>query len=160
MMENNVSVRSIIDNFNISFLFVCVCTFEECLGPNFGYGCNESCQCVHGTCNPNATNVNQSCTCNVGYQLPLCVQLIDTCGMDLHFVVKSLDYRQYLLSFFLAINSPCNNITEDCATDPNNGTAICSCKLGYGRNSTNSNCTGIISKDMKFSMINSIHLSM
>jgi hypothetical protein len=57
--------------------------FEECRGPTYGYGCNASCQCVHGTCNPNATNVNQSCTCNTGYQLPFCIQLIDTCGKNI-----------------------------------------------------------------------------
>ncbi len=55
----------------------------ECLGPNYGYGCSESCECVHGSCNPNATNVNQSCTCDSGYQLPLCDRLIDTCGMNI-----------------------------------------------------------------------------
>ncbi|CAF4735337.1 unnamed protein product, partial [Rotaria sp. Silwood2] len=35
---------------------------------------------------------------------------------------------------------PCNNATEDCATDPNNGIAICTCKLGYEREDTTDNC--------------------
>ncbi len=47
------------------------------------------------------------------------------------------------MSVFSATNSPCNNMTEDCATDPNNGSAICSCKLGYGRDNVTVSCTGM-----------------
>ncbi|CAF4802403.1 unnamed protein product, partial [Rotaria sp. Silwood2] len=35
---------------------------------------------------------------------------------------------------------PCNNATEDGATDPNNGIAICTCKLGYEREDITGNC--------------------
>jgi len=38
-------------------------------------------------------------------------------------------------------NGPCNNVTENCETNANNGTAICTCKLGYERNTTNGLCT-------------------
>jgi hypothetical protein len=86
-MDNNVSVRYLIPTLVWIFNLVDIHLLEECLGPNYGYGCNESCQCVQGTCNINATNVNQSCTCNPGFQTPLCVQLIDSCGKYLHFVV-------------------------------------------------------------------------
>ncbi len=65
------------------------------------------------------------------------------------------------LFFFLASNSPCNNVTEDCVTDPNNGTAICTCKIGYNRNSTTQNCTGMINpKKIKFFIDKSIHFCM
>ncbi|CAF2923268.1 unnamed protein product [Rotaria sp. Silwood2] len=89
-----------------------------CRGANYGYGCNESCRCVNGRCNRNATHINESCTCDPRYQPPLCSRLIDQC----------------------AINSPCNNATEDGATDPNNGIAICTCKLGYEREDITGNC--------------------
>ncbi|CAF2923310.1 unnamed protein product [Rotaria sp. Silwood2] len=92
---------------------------RPCRGPNYGYGCNESCRCVNGNCNRNATHENESCNCDLGYAPPFCIQLIDQC----------------------AINSPCNNATEDCATNPNNGTAICTCKLGYERNNVTGICT-------------------
>jgi len=75
--------------------------FEECRGQNYGYGCNESCQCVQGTCNPNATNTNQSCTCNTGYQPPFCIQLIDSCGKNIYFVDELLDYEGNVLFCFL-----------------------------------------------------------
>ncbi|CAF3298921.1 unnamed protein product [Rotaria sp. Silwood2] len=91
-----------------------------CRGANYGYGCNESCRCVNGRCNRNATHINESCTCDPRYQPPLCSRLIDQC----------------------AINSPCNNATEDCATDPNNDIAICTCKLGYEREDITGNCKG------------------
>jgi len=45
---------------------------------------------------------------------------------------------------FLALNSPCNPTTEDCQTDPISGNATCSCKAGYGFNSTVGTCTGMI----------------
>ncbi|CAF4384945.1 unnamed protein product, partial [Rotaria sp. Silwood2] len=92
-----------------------------CRGPNYGYGCNESCRCVNGNCNRNATHENESCNCNLLYAPPFCIQLIDKC----------------------ATNSVCNNATEDCATNPNNGTAICTCKLGYERNNVTGICTDI-----------------
>ncbi|CAF4938871.1 unnamed protein product, partial [Rotaria sp. Silwood2] len=38
---------------------------------------------------------------------------------------------------------PCNSATEDCATNPNNGTAVCTCKLGYERNNVTGRCTDI-----------------
>jgi len=60
--------------------------------------------------------------------------------------------------FFSASSSPCNSETEDCATDPNNGSAICTCKLGYARNSTTGICTGMTSYQMKVTIDNSIDL--
>jgi hypothetical protein len=68
-----------------------------------------------------------------------------------------LDYEENVLSFFSASNSSCNNATEDCATDPTNGTAICSCKLGYAMNSTTQNCTGMISQELRFIIEKSIY---
>jgi hypothetical protein len=47
------------------------------------------------------------------------------------------------LSFFLAINNTCNNVTEDCLTNPTTGNAICTCKNGYQENSTNGLCQGM-----------------
>jgi len=37
-------------------------------------------------------------------------------------------------------NGPCNNVTEDCAADPTNGTAICTCKSGYETSVMNGSC--------------------
>jgi len=65
--------------------------------------------------------------------------------------------RNVFLFFFSATNSPCNNATEDCVADPNNGTAICSCKLGYERNNITHNCTGMINQKIRFIVDKSIH---
>ena len=55
----------------------------------------------------------------------------------------SIDGKQKLLFFFIVgTNSPCNNVTQDCATNPNNGSAMCTCKLGYELNNTNNICQG------------------
>jgi len=72
------------------FYFHDISLLEECRGPNYGYGCDESCECVYGTCNSNATYENQSCTCDTGYQLPLCDRLIDACGKNIYFVDELL----------------------------------------------------------------------
>jgi hypothetical protein len=61
---------------------------------------------------------------------------------------------------FFSASSPCNSATEDCATDPNNGSAICTCKLGYERNNTTGICTGMTSYQMKVTIDNSIDLCM
>ncbi|CAF4847833.1 unnamed protein product [Rotaria sp. Silwood2] len=106
------------------FYFYDIYLSEACRSANYGYGCKESCRHVPGKCNLNATHENESCTCNLGYQPPFCSRLIDQC----------------------AINSPCNNATEDCVTDPNNGIAICTCKLGYEREDIIRNCKGSIIK--------------
>ncbi|CAF2882084.1 unnamed protein product [Rotaria sp. Silwood2] len=50
---------------------------------------------------------------------------------------------KHIFLFLSATNSVCNNATEDCATNPNNGTAICTCKLGYERNNVTGICTDI-----------------
>lgn len=134
-MENNVFVRYKYTFHNWKSIDVYL--YKECRGPNYGYGCNESCQCVRGICNRNATNVNQSCTCNAGYQSPFCIKLIDACGKNISFI----DYERNAL-FFSANNMACNFVTEDCATDPNNGSAICTCKLGYERHNITGVCTG------------------
>ncbi|CAF4029746.1 unnamed protein product, partial [Rotaria sordida] len=94
---------------------------RQCGDRNYGYGCNESCQCIHGTCNQNATNVNGSCSCDSIHQGQFCDKLIDQC----------------------ANNNSCNNVTEDCTTDPNYGTAICTCKHGYEKNNATRNCIDI-----------------
>ncbi|CAF4435973.1 unnamed protein product [Rotaria sp. Silwood2] len=104
-----------------------------CRSANYGYGCKESCRHVPGKCNLNATHENESCTCNLGYQPPFCSRLIDQC----------------------AINSPCNNATEDCVTDPNNGIAICTCKLGYEREDIIGNCKDIDECEIKTDNCNS-----
>src|SRR5690349_9256254 len=113
-MESNVFVRYLFDSFNSLYLL------KECRGPNYGYGCNQSCECIHGTCNPNATNSNESCICDPVYQPPFCVQLKDACGKNINFIDELLDSEENLL-FFSGSNSPCNNITEDCTINPNNG---------------------------------------
>jgi hypothetical protein len=115
---------------------------KACQGPNYGYGCNQSCQCVHGTCIASATNANESCTCSAGFQTPFCVQLIDTCGKNISVIGEFLDYKENLL-FISGTNNPCNNVTEDCAANQNNASAICTCKAGYQRNSTSSTCTSM-----------------
>jgi hypothetical protein len=73
---------------------------KECRGLNYGYGCNQSCQCVYGICDRNATDVNQSCTCNPGYQPPFCVQLIDACGKNSYFVNQFIDYEKQMICSF------------------------------------------------------------
>ncbi|UJR30967.1 hypothetical protein I4U23_018479 [Adineta vaga] len=93
----------------------------ECRDLSYGYGCRETCECNHGVCNRNATHVNESCMCDVGYRAPNCVQLIDACGSA----------------------SKCNNMTEDCTTDAQNGSAICVCKNGYERNATSDVCIDV-----------------
>ncbi|CAF1151504.1 unnamed protein product [Rotaria sp. Silwood1] len=106
-------------NINGTFIRRCI---DACRDQNYGYGCKQSCECVHGKCNRNATHVNESCICDPIYQPPLCIQLIDQCAIN---------------------NSPCNNTIEDCSTDPNSGTAICTCKLGYEKDNTTMSCTDI-----------------
>ncbi len=71
-----------------------------------------------------------------------------------------LHYEENLLFFFSVSNSPCNNVTEDCAEDPNNGSAICTCKLGYEINNITQNCTGMIRQRMRFIVNNLTHLYM
>ncbi|UJR30966.1 hypothetical protein I4U23_018478 [Adineta vaga] len=93
----------------------------ECRDLSYGYGCRETCECNHGVCNRNATHVNESCMCDVGYRAPNCVQLIDACGSA----------------------SKCNNMTEDCTTDAQNGSAICVCKNGYERSATSDVCIDV-----------------
>ncbi|CAF3944032.1 unnamed protein product, partial [Rotaria magnacalcarata] len=80
-----------------------------CRGENYGVGCSKRCQCINGICNKTATNVNDSCSCNPGYQKPDCVKLYDQCEN----------------------NNPCNSSTADCTPNPNDGSAICTCKRGY-----------------------------
>lgn len=53
--------------------------FSECDSGTFGYGCNQSCDCNFGTCNPNATTAGNSCICPE-YILPNCSTRIDKCG--------------------------------------------------------------------------------
>ncbi len=77
--------------------------FVECRGPNYGYGCNSSCQCVRGTCNRNATNENESCSCDPGYQPPLCVQLIDACGKSLSFLLLLMTSGEYRLCMYVCL---------------------------------------------------------
>ncbi len=86
-MESNAFVRYTFDSWKY-FIYL----IKECRGLNYGYGCNQSCQCVYGICDRNATDVNQSCTCNPGYQPPFCVQLIDRCGKNNYFVNQFIDY--------------------------------------------------------------------
>ncbi|CAF0850637.1 unnamed protein product [Rotaria sp. Silwood1] len=93
----------------------------QCYDSNYGYGCNQTCNCTYGTCNPNATSTNGSCICDIRYEGTFCDKRIDIC----------------------ARSNPCNSVLEDCVTDPANGTANCSCKSGYQRNTTSSNCTDI-----------------
>ncbi|CAF3404455.1 unnamed protein product [Rotaria sp. Silwood1] len=93
----------------------------ECYNLNYGYGCNQTCNCTYGTCNSNATSTNGSCKCDSGYEGTFCDKRIDKC----------------------ASSNPCNSVLEDCVTDPANQTATCSCKSGYQRNTTSSNCTDI-----------------
>ncbi|CAF3508982.1 unnamed protein product [Rotaria socialis] len=92
-----------------------------CRGENYGVGCSEPCQCINGKCNKNATNVNDSCICEPGYQKPDCVKLMDQCEN----------------------NNPCNSSTADCTPNPNNGSAICTCKRGYEKFNLTSVCTDI-----------------
>ncbi|CAF4852049.1 unnamed protein product [Rotaria sp. Silwood1] len=94
---------------------------DACRDLNYGYGCKQSCECVHGKYNGNTTHANESCTCDPRYQPPLSFQLIDQC----------------------AINSPCNNATEDRALDPNNCITICACQLGDERPNTTTICIGM-----------------
>ncbi|CAF4415936.1 unnamed protein product, partial [Rotaria sp. Silwood2] len=92
----------------------------QCYDLNYGYDCNQMCNCTYGSCNPNATNVIGSCICDSGYEGTFCNKRIDMC----------------------ASNNPCSNATEDCLTDPASGNATCSCKVGYQKNGT-STCTDI-----------------
>lgn len=57
---------------------------KACGSLNYGYGCTETCECVRGTCNSNATNQNQSCICDSGYHGILCGRILDSCGKNLH----------------------------------------------------------------------------
>ncbi len=118
--------------------FIC----KACQGPNYGYGCNQSCECVNGNCLANAIYANQSCTCNAGYATPFCDKLIDICGETIFFINKFLNYEKNLL-FISGTQNPCNVATEDCAAGFSSINASCTCKSGYQRNSTSSNCTGI-----------------
>ncbi len=47
------------------------------------------------------------------------------------------------LFFFLVTNNPCNNVTEDCMTNPTTGIAVCTCQSGYVLNTTVGSCTGM-----------------
>ncbi|CAF3680624.1 unnamed protein product [Adineta steineri] len=99
----------------------------QCRGPNYGINCSQSCQCIYGTCNKNATNENDSCTCDPGYQLPYCNRIINACES----------------------NSSCNTVTEDCRTDENTQRAACSCKSGYKIDNTTNSCTDINECDIE-----------
>ena len=76
MMENDVLVSDERVAVTMDDLFL----FVECDNLEYGYGCAERCECSHGTCNRNASHVNESCICDVGYQPPDCVRLVDACG--------------------------------------------------------------------------------
>jgi hypothetical protein len=78
MMEQNVQVLILFFFYGFILLL-----FEVCGDLNYGYNCNESCNCNFGTCNSNATSANQSCTCNAGYEPPFCDKLIDICGKNI-----------------------------------------------------------------------------
>ncbi|CAF3894012.1 unnamed protein product [Adineta steineri] len=99
----------------------------QCRGPNYGINCSQSCQCIYGECNKNATNENDSCTCDPGYQLPYCNRIINACEST----------------------SSCNIITEDCRTDENTQRAACSCKSGYKIDNTTNSCTDINECDIE-----------
>ncbi len=76
-MNENFFINS---NFEFSFFF-----FQECGFLNYGYGCNESCQCgSSSTCIANATNLNGSCTFARGYQAPLYDKRLDMCGKNIN----------------------------------------------------------------------------
>ncbi len=62
--------------------------FEECGSINYGYGCAQSCQCsYYATCNATATNVNDSCICNPGYEKPFCNKRADACGKTIDILI-------------------------------------------------------------------------
>jgi len=63
-------------------------------------------------------------------------------NVQMHVVRRSIFWFNSEL-FFLVTNNTCNNVTEDCLSDPNSGLAICNCKDGYAKNSTNASCTGM-----------------
>ncbi|CAF1395353.1 unnamed protein product [Rotaria sordida] len=92
-----------------------------CYELNYGYGCNQICNCTYGDCYPNATSPAGSCICDGTHEGIFCDRSIDMC----------------------ARNNICNNATEDCVTDPSSGNATCSCKNGYQRITPMSNCTDV-----------------
>ncbi|CAF3697466.1 unnamed protein product [Rotaria sordida] len=87
-----------------------------CYELNYGYGCNQICNCTYGDCNPNATSPAGSCICDGTHEGIFCDR---------------------------TRNNICNNATEDCVTDPSSGNATCSCKNGYQRITPMSNCTDV-----------------
>ena len=58
---------------------------------------------------------------------------------------------------YLATNSSCNSMTEDCIQDPNNATVTCPCKVGYEKNNTQ--CIGMpeTEQDVFLRMIELLH---
>ncbi|CAF4888875.1 unnamed protein product [Rotaria sp. Silwood1] len=116
-----INVNAILFLTTLELVLVRIVEKLSCRDLNYGYGCKQSCECVHGKYNGNTTHANESCTCDPRYQPPLSFQLIDQC----------------------AINSPCNNATEDRALDPNNCITICACQLGDERPNTTTICIGM-----------------
>ena len=133
-MDSNVHVRLSCLNDGCHGCLACL----ECRFLNYGYGCNESCACTYGRCNPNATRASDSCVCNLGYQGLACSKLINVCCKWR--IGGAGDVPSCRSSSVL--NSSCNPTTEDCRSNPIDGTSTCTCKLGYERNATTRECAG------------------
>jgi len=86
--------------FKLSLIFLYYFFFKACGSLNYGYGCNESCQCsYYSVCNASATNINDSCICNQGYAKPFCNNRIDTCGKNVNiYINKIFDLLVFLFS--------------------------------------------------------------
>ncbi|CAF1241368.1 unnamed protein product [Rotaria sp. Silwood1] len=138
-----INVNAILFLTTLELVLVRIVEKLSCRDLNYGYGCKQSCECVHGKYNGNTTHANESCTCDPRYQPPLSFQLIDQCGRNISFVNRSLGYEGSFFLFLSAINSPCNNATEDRALDPNNCITICACQLGDERPNTTTICIGM-----------------
>ncbi|UJR15672.1 hypothetical protein I4U23_002606 [Adineta vaga] len=119
-----------------------------CGNLNYGYGCNETCQCGFGTCNANATSINESCTCDSGYERPLCNKRIDICDPSTGnaILICMPGYEMNSTTGNCTDVNECANDQDHCNVDVSScvntiGSYRCDCLTGY--RSINGSCVDI-----------------